>query len=112
MAPPIKQENLPAMEDCRLRLKNAVDIKLKASANFKLTATDALVMAGFDPEVAKNHSMINRFHRLLHNSKPKELADGGPPAPPVWPRLDCCPVVRGEGSGVPPKRKRSILPLD
>ena len=31
MAPPIKQENLPAMEDCRLLLKNAIDIKLKAS---------------------------------------------------------------------------------
>jgi hypothetical protein len=29
MAPPIKQENLPAMEDCHLMLKNAVDIKLK-----------------------------------------------------------------------------------
>jgi hypothetical protein len=29
MAPPIKQENLPAMEDCRLLLKNAVDIRLK-----------------------------------------------------------------------------------
>jgi hypothetical protein len=29
MAPPIKQENVPAMEDCRLLLKNAVDIKLK-----------------------------------------------------------------------------------
>jgi hypothetical protein len=29
MAPPIKQENLPAMEDCRLLLKNAVEIKLK-----------------------------------------------------------------------------------
>jgi hypothetical protein len=31
MAPPIKQENLSAMEDCRLLLKNAIDIKLKAS---------------------------------------------------------------------------------
>jgi hypothetical protein len=31
MASPIKQENLPAMEDCRLLLKNAVNIKLKAS---------------------------------------------------------------------------------
>jgi hypothetical protein len=29
MAPPIKQENLPAMEDCRLLLKNAVNVKLK-----------------------------------------------------------------------------------
>jgi hypothetical protein len=29
MAPPIKQENLPAMDDCRLQLKNAVKIKLK-----------------------------------------------------------------------------------
>jgi hypothetical protein len=34
MAPPIKQENLPALEDCRLLLKNAVNVKLKASANF------------------------------------------------------------------------------
>jgi hypothetical protein len=42
MAPPIKQENLPAMEDCRVRLKNAVNIKLNASANIKLIATDAL----------------------------------------------------------------------
>jgi hypothetical protein len=32
MAPPIKQENLPAMEDCCLLLKNAIDIKLKASS--------------------------------------------------------------------------------
>jgi hypothetical protein len=31
MAPPIKQESLPALEDCRLLLKIAVDIKLKAS---------------------------------------------------------------------------------
>jgi hypothetical protein len=31
MAPPIKQENLPPLEDCRLLLKNAVEIKLKAS---------------------------------------------------------------------------------
>jgi hypothetical protein len=31
MAPPIKQENLPALEDCRLLLKNAVNVKLKAS---------------------------------------------------------------------------------
>jgi hypothetical protein len=29
MAPPIKQENLPPLEDCRLLLKNAVDINLK-----------------------------------------------------------------------------------
>jgi hypothetical protein len=29
MAPPIKKENLLAMEVCRLLLKNAVDIKLK-----------------------------------------------------------------------------------
>jgi hypothetical protein len=36
MAPPIKQENLLAMEDCRLLLKNAVNIKLKASGNVKL----------------------------------------------------------------------------
>jgi hypothetical protein len=35
MALPIKNENLPAMEDCRLLLKNAVDIKLKASVNVK-----------------------------------------------------------------------------
>jgi hypothetical protein len=56
MAPPIKQENLPPLEDCRLLLKNAVNVKLNASANFKLTATDALVIAGFDPEVAKNQS--------------------------------------------------------
>jgi hypothetical protein len=34
MAPPIKQENLPAMEDCRLLLNNAVDIKLKGSSLF------------------------------------------------------------------------------
>jgi hypothetical protein len=33
MAPPIKQENLPAMEDCRLLLKNAFEIKLKASSD-------------------------------------------------------------------------------
>jgi hypothetical protein len=32
MAPPIKQENLPVMEDCRLLLKNTVDIKQKASS--------------------------------------------------------------------------------
>jgi hypothetical protein len=88
MAPRIKQENLPAMEDCRLRLKNAVNVKLNASANFKLTAIDALVIAGFDPEVARNQSMINRFHRLLQKSKPKEDADGEPPAPPAWSRLD------------------------
>jgi hypothetical protein len=88
MAPPIKQENLPAMEDCRLLLKNAVEIKLNASANFKLTAIDALVMASFEQEVAKNQAMVNRFNRLLKKSKPKEAADGEPPAPPVWPRLD------------------------
>jgi hypothetical protein len=41
------------LEDCRLLLKNAVNVKLNASANFKLTAIDALVIAGFDPEVAK-----------------------------------------------------------
>jgi hypothetical protein len=93
MAPPKKQENLPAMEDCRLQLKNTVDIKLKASANFKLTATDALVIAGFEQEVAKNHSMLNRFHRLLKNSKPKEVADGEPPAPPVGP-LRLPPLVQ------------------
>jgi hypothetical protein len=29
MAPPIKQEKPPPLEDCRLLLKNAVDIKLK-----------------------------------------------------------------------------------
>jgi hypothetical protein len=29
MAPPIKQENLPPLEDCRLLLKNAVNVKLK-----------------------------------------------------------------------------------
>jgi hypothetical protein len=75
------------MEDCRLLLKNAVDIKLKASANFKLTAIDALVMAGFEQEAAKNPAMINRFNRLFHKSKPKEVADGEPPAPPVWPPL-------------------------
>jgi hypothetical protein len=56
MAPPIKQENFPAMEDCRLLLKNIVDIKLKASANFKLSAIDALVIAGFKREVAKNQA--------------------------------------------------------
>jgi hypothetical protein len=88
MAPPIKQENLPPLEDCRLLLKNAVNVRLNASANFKPTAIDALVIAGFDPEVAKNQSMINRFHRLLQKSKPKEVAGGEPPAPPVWPRLD------------------------
>jgi hypothetical protein len=88
MAPPIKQENLPAMEDCRLRLKNAVNVKLNASAKFKLTAIDALVIAGFEREVAKNPAMINRFYRLLKMSKPKDVADGEPPAPPAWPRLD------------------------
>jgi hypothetical protein len=31
MAPPVKQENLPALEDCCLLLKDAVEIKLKAS---------------------------------------------------------------------------------
>jgi hypothetical protein len=87
MAPPIKQENLPVMEDCRLLLKNAVEIKLNASANFKLTAIDALVMASFKREVAKNQSMVNRFNRLLQKSKPKEVANGEPPAPPVWPPL-------------------------
>jgi hypothetical protein len=34
MAPPIKQENLPALEDCRLLLKNAINVKLNASSNF------------------------------------------------------------------------------
>jgi hypothetical protein len=87
MAPPIKNENLPAMEDCRLLLKNAVNVKLNASASFKLTATDALVIAGFEPEVAKNHSMVNRFKRLLQKSKPKEVADGEPPGPLQLPPL-------------------------
>jgi hypothetical protein len=87
MVPPFKQENLQAMEDCRLRLKSAVEIKLNASANFKLTAIDALVMAGFEREVAKNQVMVNRFNRLLKKSKPKEVADGEPPVPPVWPPL-------------------------
>jgi hypothetical protein len=36
MVPPIKQENLPALEDCCLLLKNAVNVKLKASANFTM----------------------------------------------------------------------------
>jgi hypothetical protein len=50
---PIKQENLPAMEDCRQLLKNAVEIKLMASANFKLTAIDALVIAGFEQRLRR-----------------------------------------------------------
>jgi hypothetical protein len=67
------------------RLKNAVNIKLKASANVKLTTTDALVLASFKWELAKNQAMVNCFNRLLQKLKLKEVADGEPPAPPVWP---------------------------
>jgi hypothetical protein len=106
MAPPIKQENLPAMEDCRLLLKNAVEIKRNASVSFKLTAIDALVIAGFDPEVAKNQSMVNRFNRLLHKSKVKEVGDGEPPVPPVWPpfvqQLKAPPVPNPMPPPLPP----------
>jgi hypothetical protein len=54
---------------------------------FKLTTIDAMVMAGFEREVAKNQSMVNHFNRLLHKSKVKEVGDGEPPVPPVWPLL-------------------------
>jgi hypothetical protein len=47
MAPPIKKENLQAMEDCRLMLKNAVDIKLKASANVNFEVGELLLRVVF-----------------------------------------------------------------
>jgi hypothetical protein len=47
MAPPIKKENLPAMEDCRVLLKNVVDIKLKASANVKLAVGELFFTSCF-----------------------------------------------------------------
>jgi hypothetical protein len=75
MAPPKKQENLLSMEDCRLLLKNAVDIKLMASANFKLTAIDALVIAGFEQEVANNPAMISHDQPLLP-TPPQVKAEG------------------------------------
>jgi hypothetical protein len=58
MAPPIKQENLPVMEDCRLLLKNAVEIKLKGL--FTISRRMALVVFwdSLDRSVKMKNSIV------------------------------------------------------
>jgi hypothetical protein len=63
MASPIKQENLPAIEDCRLLLKNAVEIKLKASHQQFYDAM-ALVDSIFFGTICQGHNHQRGPQRL------------------------------------------------